>query len=89
MRPRSTARSEIETNTLHGQGVETVGERVVVEGRADDSTVEAIAIAGAPGFALGAQWHAEFDPWDQPVNAVLWRAFRSAIEGRDWRSAHV
>lgn len=81
------AAEEITTNTLHGQAVEHVGARVVVEGRADDTTVEAIAIQAAPGFALGVQWHAEFDPWDQPVNAVLWRAFRNAVEGRDWRPA--
>ena len=72
---------EIDTNTLHGQGVEAAGERIIVEGRAEDTTVEAIAVANAPGFALGVQWHAEFDPWDQPVNAVLWRAFRAAVGG--------
>lgn len=78
---------EITTNTLHGQAVEVAGNRVIVEGRADDSTIEAIAIEGAPGFALGVQWHAEFDPWDQAVNAVLWRAFRAAVEGESWRPA--
>lgn len=78
---------EIETNSLHGQGVEELGPRVRIEGRAEDGTVEAIEIADASGFALGVQWHAEYDPWDQPVNAVLWRAFAAAVEGRDWRTA--
>lgn len=77
--------TEIETNTLHGQGIVRPGDRVRVEGRAEDTTIEAISIDAAPGFALGVQWHAEFDPWDQPVNAVLWSAFRKAIDGRDWR----
>ena len=69
----------IEVNTLHGQGVVTVGERVVVEGTAEDTTVEAIAIRDASGFALGVQWHAEHDPRAQPVNAPLWEAFGLAM----------
>lgn len=76
---------QIITNTLHGQSVEEVGQRVSIEGRAEDTTIEAIEIRDAPGFALGVQWHAEFDPWDQPVNAVLWQAFRKAVEGKTWR----
>ncbi len=70
---------QIEVNTLHGQGVLDVGERVVVEGTAEDTTVEAISIQGAPGFALGVQWHAEHDPESQPVNAPLWGAFKEAM----------
>lgn len=69
----------IEVNTLHGQAILDVGGRVVVEGSAEDSTVEAIAIADAPGFALGVQWHAEHDPIAQPVNAPLWAAFQDAM----------
>ena len=76
---------EIETNSLHGQAVLDVGDRVIVEGHAEDATVEAISIQDAPGFALGVQWHAEFDPWDQPFNAVLWTAFAQAVNGRDWQ----
>ena len=72
-------KAEIFVNSLHGQGICIPGSRVVIEGRADDSTPEALSIADAPGLALGVQWHAEFDPWDQPVNAVLWRAFRAAL----------
>ncbi|WP_164094676.1 gamma-glutamyl-gamma-aminobutyrate hydrolase family protein, partial [Serratia marcescens] len=48
----------IRVNSLHGQGILKPGERVVVEGVAEDSTIEAIRIADAPGFALGVQWHA-------------------------------
>ena len=41
------------------------GKRIVVEGVAEDGTIEAIRIADAPGFALGVQWHAEYDPQQQ------------------------
>ena len=69
----------IEVNSLHGQGILDAGDRVIVEGRADDTTPETIAIEGASGFALGVQWHAEHAPWDQHVNAVLWDAFKQAM----------
>ena len=81
--------TEIFTNSLHGQAICDPAERLVIEGRADDTTIEAISIAGAAGFALGVQWHPEYEPWDQPVNAVLWQAFRSAIDGSGWRTRQL
>ena len=69
----------IHVNSLHGQGVIEPGKRVGVEGRAEDSTIEAVSIADAAGFALGVQWHAEHAPWDQKVNAVLWDDFASRL----------
>ena len=35
----------------------------------------ATALAAAPGFALGVQWHAEHDPQTNPVNRALFRTF--------------
>jgi len=72
-------RNKIRVNSLHGQGVLEPGKRVVVEGVAEDGTVEAISIRDAPGFALGVQWHAEFDPQTNPVNRVIFEAFGDAI----------
>jgi putative glutamine amidotransferase len=69
----------IRVNSLHGQGILEPGERVVVEGLAEDGTIEAIRIAQAPGFALGVQWHAEYDPQRNPVNRTLFEAFGRAL----------
>src|SRR3954454_10714361 len=69
----------IRVNSLHGQGILELGQRVVVEGVADDGTIEAIRIADAPGFALGVQWHAEYDPQRNPVNRKLFQAFGAAL----------
>lgn len=69
----------IRVNSLHGQGILEPGERVVVEGVAEDGTFEAIRIADAPGFALGVQWHAEYDPQRNPINRALFQAFGAAI----------
>jgi putative glutamine amidotransferase len=69
----------IRVNSLHGQGILEPGQRVIVEGIAEDGTVEAIRIAGAEGFALGVQWHAEYDPQRNPVNRALFQAFGDAL----------
>jgi putative glutamine amidotransferase len=69
----------IRVNSLHGQGILDPGVRVVVEGVAGDGTIEAIRIADAPGFALGVQWHAEYDPQSNRVNQALFEAFGAAL----------
>jgi putative glutamine amidotransferase len=69
----------IRVNSLHGQGIDVLCNRIVVEGVADDGTIEAIRVADAPGFALGVQWHAEYDPQKNPVNRKLFEAFGAAL----------
>src|ERR1700761_645156 len=69
----------IRVNSLHGQGILDPGERVVVEGIAEDGTIEAIRIAEAPSFALGVQWHAEYDPQRNPITRALFQAFGKAL----------
>src|SRR6201985_408824 len=68
----------IRVNSLHGQGILEPGKRVVIEGIAEDGTIEAIRIADAPGFALGVPWHAEYDPQRNPINHALFQAFGKA-----------
>jgi putative glutamine amidotransferase len=72
-------RETIRVNSLHGQGILEPGKRVVIEGVAEDGTIEAIRIADAPSFALGVQWHAEYDPQRNPVNRTLFQAFGNAL----------
>jgi putative glutamine amidotransferase len=72
-------RDLIRVNSLHGQGILVPGDRIVVEGVAEDGTIEAIRIAGAAGFALGVQWHAEYDPQRNPINRALFAAFGDAL----------
>jgi putative glutamine amidotransferase len=69
----------IRVNSLHGQGILEPGGRIVVEGVAEDGTIEAIRIADAPAFALGVQWHAEYDPQTNPINRTLFEAFGQAL----------
>jgi putative glutamine amidotransferase len=79
---RLFGRDTIRVNSLHGQGILEPGRRVVIEGIAEDGTAEAIRIAEAPSFALGVQWHAEYDPHCNPVNRALFEAFGQALKAR-------
>jgi putative glutamine amidotransferase len=79
---RMIGREVIRVNSLHGQGILEPGKRVVIEGVADDGTIEAIRIADATGFALGVQWHAEYDPQKNPINRALFHAFGEAVAAR-------
>ena len=74
----------VRTNTLHGQGIEKAGPNIVVDGWADDGTAEAIYPKAAPGFALGVQWHPEWNAMDDPVSRPLFEAFGDAV--RAWAS---
>ncbi len=78
-------KENIRVNSLHGQGILERGSRVISEGVAEDGTIEAICIKDAPGFALGVQWHAEYDPQTNPINQALFKAFGEAV--RERRSA--
>jgi len=76
---RILGRDLIRVNSLHGQGILDVGDRIVAEGIAEDGTIEAIRVRDAKGFALGVQWHAEYDPQTNPVNRSMFEAFGEAV----------
>ena len=69
-------------NSLHGQAINTVAPGLVVEGRADDGTIEAVAMPGAPGFVLGLQWHPEWRFAENPQSVAIFRAFGDACRQR-------
>lgn len=76
---------EVMTNTLHGQGICQPGARIVIEGRAEDGTPEAIFVDGAAGFTLAVQWHPEWNAANDPVSRPLFQAFGEAV--RDFAAA--
>lgn len=81
---RLWGKTEVLTNSLHGQGIEDVGPRVVIDGRAPDGTPEAIYVKDAPGFTLSVQWHPEWQAGIDPVSRPLFEAF--GLAARDWAS---
>ena len=72
----------IEVNSLHGQGIDRVAERLQVEAVADDGTVEAVSVRDARGFALAVQWHPEWQVLENPWSRRLFAAFGTAARTR-------
>ena len=71
--------TQIAVNSLHNQGVDRLAPGLVAEGIAPDGTIEAVRVANTPagpvlGFAMGVQWHPEYD-W--PTDIVSRRIFES------------
>lgn len=76
----STA-AEIPVNSLHGQGLNRLADRLTIEAVADDGTIEAVSVKDARSFALGVQWHPEYSPLDDPWSKRLFQAFGEAVRG--------
>jgi putative glutamine amidotransferase len=72
----------IEVNSLHGQGIDRLADRLAVEAVADDGTIEAVSVKGAAGFALAVQWHPEWAVLDNPWSRRLFAAFGAATRAR-------
>ncbi|WP_416899795.1 MAG: gamma-glutamyl-gamma-aminobutyrate hydrolase family protein [Minwuia sp.] len=73
---------EVKVNSLHGQGVKRVADRLMVEATAADGSIEAVSVRDSKAFALGVQWHAEYAPAEFPVHAAIFRAFGDACRQR-------
>lgn len=74
--------SSIEVNSLHAQGIDQPGPRLVVEARAEDGTIEAVTVRDAPGFVIGVQWHPEWRVAENPWSRRLFAAFADAARAR-------
>jgi len=68
----------IMVNSLHGQAIERPAPGLVVEALADDGTIEAVRVATARGFALGLQWHPEWDYANNAASLAIFGAFGAA-----------
>ncbi len=76
---RVAGASEIPVNSLHNQGVDCLAPGLVAEGTAPDGTVEAVRVDGAPGFAIGVQWHPEYDWEADPISRGIFEQFGEAV----------
>ncbi len=77
-------RTDIQVNSLHGQGVKTLAPGLRIEAVAPDGLVEAFSVAQAgAGFALCVQWHPEWQAAQNPHSMALLQAFGQAC--RDYQ----
>jgi putative glutamine amidotransferase len=72
----------LQVNSLHWQGIETLGKDLAVEARAPDGVIEAFRVADAPNFALSVQWHPEWQFAQNPFSRALFAAFGEASRAR-------
>jgi putative glutamine amidotransferase len=73
----------IQVNSLHGQAIDRLGKGLVVEARAPDGTIEAVALPSARGWLLGVQWHPEWAFATNPHSVAIFAAFGDAC--RSWK----
>ncbi|WP_321886563.1 gamma-glutamyl-gamma-aminobutyrate hydrolase family protein [Paraburkholderia bannensis] len=73
---------EARVNSLHGQGIDTLGDGLVADATAPDGLVEAITVANASSFALGVQWHPEWLHAQNALSTAIFRAFGDACRAR-------
>ncbi len=82
LRKLAGGEERIRVNSLHSQGVQTLGRGLDVEARAPDGLVEAFRVHDAPRFAVAVQWHPEWKVMGNPFSRALFAAFGAASRSR-------
>ncbi len=79
---RIAGAAQIAVNSLHNQGIDRMAPGLVAEGVAPDGQIEAVRVLNAPGFAVGVQWHPEYDWEADAVSRRIFEAFGQAVHSR-------
>lgn len=75
--------TRITVNTVHGQGIDRLGDGLTVEATAPDGLIEAATVDGARSFAAGVQWHPEWRATENAFSRALFTAFGEAARNRN------
>ena len=70
--------SSAQVNSLHTQGVATLASGLQPEATAPDGLIEAFSVSQATQFALGVQWHPEWQVRSNPLYLSIFQAFGNA-----------
>lgn len=73
---------DVVVNSLHGQGIRTLGRGLRVEATAPDGLVEAVSLPEDQGFLLAVQWHPEWKVRENPFYLRTFQAFGAACRAR-------
>jgi putative glutamine amidotransferase len=81
---RLAGATEIAVNSLHNQGINQLAPGLVIEGVAPDGTIEAVRVVATPagavhGYAVGVQWHPEYDWPEDVVSRRIFEDFGKAV----------
>src|SRR5690606_25375958 len=74
--------TEVGVNSLHGQGVKTLGKGLEPLARAADGLVEAFHAPSLSPFLFAVQWHPEWQAAQNPVSVKIFEAFGEACRQR-------
>nr|WP_154324783.1 gamma-glutamyl-gamma-aminobutyrate hydrolase [Pantoea sp. 201603H] len=72
-------RDNFQVNSLHQQGVRSLGPGARIEARAADGLIEAVSLRHHP-FALGVQWHPEWQSDKSEISRLLFEGFIRASD---------
>ena len=75
---KASVMTEIIVNSLHGQGIDQLGDQLFAEALAPDGLIEAISVINAKNFALAVQWHPEWKVADNLQSKAIFKAFGDA-----------
>ena len=73
-----TGHDAMMVNSLHGQGVDRLGDGLVVEAMSPDGVIEGLRLNDDKQFIVGVQWHAEWEPEKHALSGALYNAFGKA-----------
>ena len=74
----------IAVNSLHNQGIDQLAPGLVAEGIAPDGLIEAVLVVAsqagpAIGYAVGVQWHPEYDWRTDALSRAIFEQFGTAV----------
>ena len=69
----------IVVNSLHGQGINKLGNGLIIEAWAEDGLVEGFRIDDDSHFVLAVQWHPEWQFQDNQFSSALFKRFGQAV----------
>jgi putative glutamine amidotransferase len=81
---RLAGTTEIAVNSLHNQGIDQIAPGLIAEGVAPDGTIEAVRVVAcqagpAIGYAVGVQWHPEYDWRTDKLSRAIFEQFGTAV----------
>ena len=71
-----------EVNSIHAQGIDHLAPGLRAEAIAPDGLIEAISVEHSEAFAVGVQWHPEWQVMNNPVYLSIFQAFGDACRQR-------
>jgi putative glutamine amidotransferase len=78
---RGLGRDRLRVNSVHYQGVGTLGDGLQIEARAPDGVIEAVSARVNGAAVVAVQWHPEWRTCDNPDSQAFFRLLGRALRG--------